>query len=672
MTTLRAEDYTIPAADLGAENPLPSFREPTDDFVLAMDPGATDEERRYVGWRSTRRVLPYRMADGYNRDRKPRAFKSFVLENENLKATFLPELGGRLVSLYCKNTKSELVERNPVFQPANLALRNAWFSGGVEWNTTVLGHYYLTCAPVFAARIKGLQGEPALRIYEWDRVKCFPWQIDFHLPPGAKVLFARVKLVNPHPYELPMYWWSNMAVSETPKTRVLVPSETCFQHNGDAPLDIMEMPMLRGRDYTYSSNVEFAHEIYFRFKPAQRPWIAAVHGDGRGIIQASSSRLQGRKLFYFGQNAGGRNWQRYLSDGKQSYLEIQAGIGRIQPTCIPMPSDSQWTWTETYGPLEIDPKKAHSKNYVEAWQAAQVYLDQQIPQPKLEALNEELEKSARSMPDEVLFVGSGWGALERRRLAKSGLADRIPAELVFANSTLGTDQEPWLKLLEEGALPEVSTKAEDPGQLMTQEEWYWRLERALKEKKGDHWYARYIQGVMRLESRDVFGARKALLKSIELAPTSWAYRTLSVLERRAGKLDEAVELMKKGWAVGPQIAPLAIELAQSLAEAQKFDELRAFCAGLPEKIRGHERIRIAQAHAALKTGHFDEVEAVFSYPFATMREGEATLAELWFAFHEHRLSKAEKVPIDANLRARVKKECPVPANIDFRIILEIV
>ena len=42
---------------------------------------------------------------------------------------------------------------NPVFQPGNLAIRNAWFSGGVEWNMGIRGHSVYTCSPVFAARV---------------------------------------------------------------------------------------------------------------------------------------------------------------------------------------------------------------------------------------------------------------------------------------------------------------------------------------------------------------------------------------------------------------------------------------------------------------------------------------------------------------------------------------
>ncbi|WP_344841667.1 DUF5107 domain-containing protein [Nonomuraea dietziae] len=51
----------------------------------------------------------------------------------------MPGLGGRLWSLVELSTGRELLHRNPVIQPANLALRDAWFAGGVEWNLGTTG-----------------------------------------------------------------------------------------------------------------------------------------------------------------------------------------------------------------------------------------------------------------------------------------------------------------------------------------------------------------------------------------------------------------------------------------------------------------------------------------------------------------------------------------------------
>ena len=133
-------------------------------------------------------------------------------------------MGGRLVSLFYKPENRELLHVNPVFQPANLAIRNAWFSGGIEWNIGQFGHTFTTCAPVFAAAIRGAQGEPGLRLYEFERCKRLFWQIDFTLPPGLPFLVAYTRVINPNPEPTSMYWWTNTAVDERPGVRVLAPA----------------------------------------------------------------------------------------------------------------------------------------------------------------------------------------------------------------------------------------------------------------------------------------------------------------------------------------------------------------------------------------------------------------------------------------------------------------
>ena len=121
MTTLRSDNLTILGAPLGGENPLPFFRSPQHDLPVRALPGMPSEKLAGFGVEAGFRVLPYRMQDTYGRARQPLSFKTLVLENEYLAATFLPELGGRLYSLVHKPQGRELLACNPVFQPANLA-----------------------------------------------------------------------------------------------------------------------------------------------------------------------------------------------------------------------------------------------------------------------------------------------------------------------------------------------------------------------------------------------------------------------------------------------------------------------------------------------------------------------------------------------------------------------
>ena len=150
MTELRFSEYVMPAASLGEDSALADIH--VNSYIrapIAVGEHVSAEDGKYIGKGMISTLLPYRISDGYDRNRTDRAFFAAVLENECMRAVFLPELGGRLWSLTDKRSGRELLYKNDVLQPANLALRNAWFSGGVEWNVGIKGHNPLTAAPLF-------------------------------------------------------------------------------------------------------------------------------------------------------------------------------------------------------------------------------------------------------------------------------------------------------------------------------------------------------------------------------------------------------------------------------------------------------------------------------------------------------------------------------------------
>lgn len=134
MSTLTIDNYEMPAARLGPDNPLvPLSSKPADVANRSdLDENNPEEERRYVNYGAVEGHLPYLVQGDYDRERRKRSFRVAVLENEVLRAIFLLDFGGRLWSLFHKGDRRELLYLNPVFQPVNFAIRNAWFSGGVE------------------------------------------------------------------------------------------------------------------------------------------------------------------------------------------------------------------------------------------------------------------------------------------------------------------------------------------------------------------------------------------------------------------------------------------------------------------------------------------------------------------------------------------------------------
>lgn len=641
MTSLRLTEYLIPAADLGSENPLPPLTGGRDlHAVQNADPGIPDDMRRNMTYGGLPNILPYLMQDGYNREKKPRSLRAAVLENEILRATFLLELGGRLWSLYHKPSGRELLSVNPVFQPANLALRNAWFSGGVEWNIGTIGHSPFTCAPLHARSLRSADGTPMLRLYEWERIRQVTFCIDAWLPAGSPVLFVRVRIQNPCPCETPMYWWSNIAVPETPWTRVLVPAERAFHfdYNG---LRIIPTPENEGTDYTYATRLQNAADFFFDIPEDRRPWITALDETGSGLFQVSTPRLRGRKLFVWGMARGGRKWQEFLSQPGQAYIEIQAGLARTQLEHLPMPANARWDWVEGYGLLEADPTRVHGADWEQAAAAAGAAIDAIVSR---ETLERELQREPVDEPGEVLQHGSGWGALEQIRRQKSG---ETPLPLPFDNESLESAQRPWLKLLETGHFPREGGSDLPPAPLI-QSEWQKLLESDPDWRKN--WLAQLQLGLMKYARGDSDGARTAWEWSLALHSNPWANRNLAVLYHQQQRDLLAGEYYLCALRLKPDLLPLAIETGQFLIETGASATWLELLPDLPPAVRQKGRIRLLEARAALEAGQIEHAgQLIAALPvIEDIREGELSLSQLWYDY-----------------QARIGQNNPLPAHFDF-------
>ncbi|MDZ4764798.1 MAG: DUF5107 domain-containing protein, partial [Chloroflexota bacterium] len=364
MSELRLENWTIPTVPLGADNPLPNFN------PAQYQPLQRDRDAGFVP-----NYLPYTVQDDYTRARQPKEQRVAVLENDILRASFLLDWGARLWSLVHKPSGRELLYVNPILQPGNLAMRNAWFSGGVEWNMGVIAHTPFTCSPLFAARVTTPDGTPVLRLYEWERIRQAAYQIDAYLPDGSSVLYIRVRLVNPFDRPLPIYWWSNIAVPEADDVRVLVPAERAYQYAlSAADLRTVPIPVVEGEDITYTTRFKRAADYFFLIPDDQRKWITALDGRGAGLLQVSTARLFGRKLFLWGTGQGGKRWQEWLNGENQRYLEIQAGLAPTQLEYATMPPRAEWSWLEGYGLIEADSAAVHGAN----WNAARAEVETQL------------------------------------------------------------------------------------------------------------------------------------------------------------------------------------------------------------------------------------------------------------------------------------------------------
>jgi tetratricopeptide (TPR) repeat protein len=501
-----------------------------------------------------------------------------------------------------------------------------------------------------------------VRLYEWERMRGVLYQLDAWLPPDSHLLFVAVRLINPNEVEVPTYWWSNIAVPETPECRVLVPAEAAYRHGHGGALDSVPIPYLDGRDVTYPAAAPVSTDYFFRVGESRRPWVACLDGGGRGLVQTSTRRLKGRKLFVWGQTPGGRRWQEFLSVPERPYLEIQAGLARTQGECLPLPAGARWHWVEAYGLMEADPAVVHGRDWAAATGAVEARLEALLPADALAEAEIAALAGFDQPPDVHLSLGSGWAALERLRRAADGEGPLAPAGLPFPSGGPGVEQAPWQALLSDGVFPQWDP-AQGPGAYLVQPPWRRRLHDSLP--RCDHWLTWLHLGVMAFAAGEIEAAEAAWKTSLERTPTAWALRNLAVLDRRAGLREEAAERWARALALAPDEPRLAIEAGSALLDAGRA---REWLEQLSPRLRDHGRIRLLEARAWLDLGDLERTEAILRGALVVpdVREGEVSLTDLWWRLQELRLARAEGREVDDEVRRRARLVAP-PADLDFRM-----
>lgn len=669
---IEIKDYVINSADLGNENPLPDIKNVS--YIHAgynATDKISDEEKKYFGKGMINTILPYTLQDGYNRNRKPKVFKSVQLENEYLKAVFLPELGGRLWSLYDKVGKRELLYKNTVFQPANLALRNAWFSGGIEFNVSVKGHNFLTCSPLFADIIELENGEQALHLYEFERIREITYSIVAYLPKGSKYLYLKEIVENNSNKEKFIYWWSNIAVPETKGTRIIVPTDETFvssYNEGSYVIDKIPVPTYNGKDLSYPCNSVRSQDYFYKIPDSSAKWIAAVDENGKGLVQFSNKEMIGRKLFVWGMGNGGRHWGEWLSEPGQAYIEIQAGIARTQLEHIPFKAGEILSWVECYGAIDCNADNVHSDN----WKIAQkevennslLNLSPNALEDHLESVFPKIDFSKRKR----LMLGSGWGYIENKIRETLGQS-KVSIYCDFPRESVGSKEENWLNLLENGRFRKTDP-TEYPNSYVSNAFWKKYLEDALNKQGNSKWYIYYHLGVLSYINSDIENALDFFEKSISETENPWSYRNIAMIYLKEKHNDDLALLnIDKAFKILPSCKSIAVNVAEIYIKCKKYKEYIDLFNNFGDELKKCGRLLLYKSVSLIELDRIEEAKEIVNEDFmmSDIQEGELSISYCWFVLYQKIISKETGIKDAETLKKLQCKKYPLPKSLDYRM-----
>jgi len=293
-------------------------------------------------------VYPYTMQDHLYRTKEDRTYRALFLENEYLKVTCLPELGGRLHSVLDKTTGAETFHLNNVIKPSMIAMRGAFISGGVEWNAGPQVHTVTILSPVDALVGTNGDGSAYLEVSNLEKTLRTRWTVRVTLHPGRAYLDEQIRIFNPVDAVNPYYFWNCTAFPAKSGTRFIYPMTLGTDHYG---VDFFNWPVHEGKDLSWLKNYEtwasiFSVDCIFDF------FGAYDVDDDRGVVQvANHYELSGKKAWTWGTWDFGLVSQKNLTDDDGPYIEVQSGPLPTQSDYGMLLPRQQVAWREWWYPV---------------------------------------------------------------------------------------------------------------------------------------------------------------------------------------------------------------------------------------------------------------------------------------------------------------------------------
>jgi len=280
-------------------------------------------------------VYPYMSyAETSNRP-VPKKYRFIVLQNDYVKATICPDLGGKVYSLIHKPSGKEVLYVPDVIRYTRILPRFYFIAGGIEvsfpishsptQNETVLfkidktkDRMYVTC------------GERELRFG-------MQWSVEYSLGINDNFLTQRVVFYNPGNSAYPWMSWSNAALPSAPDTKYDFPKGKVLSHS--SKVDTIDWEKQGPK---IESDIKEMTGYFWKTKDVNA-FGAFTPSMGTGLYHIADEKIaSGIKLWSYG-TANDSAWSVLSTAKHQTYIEIQGGpIGDQSIKLEMQPHQKRW------------------------------------------------------------------------------------------------------------------------------------------------------------------------------------------------------------------------------------------------------------------------------------------------------------------------------------------
>lgn len=301
----------------------------------------------------------------------PRDYALLVMENEYLRVTVLPELGGRIFQLISRTTGSNQLYQNPVIMPTHYGpVEQGWWlaAGGIEWGLPVEEHGYEWGEP-WSWSVATTTAGVTVTVQDTLDPNLLRATVDLFLPAYRAYVAVTPRLENPTAVSISYKFWINAMLAPGPHNQpsaglefVFNADEMSVHSTGDSRLPGHFPVEPTGPDYRFGwplfdgtdfSRLASWHEWlgFFEYPRAAADFIGVYdHDAGEGVARVFPSDVaRGAKGFAFGW-ANPTDWHQWTDDGS-SYVELHGGVAPTFWDTAVLAAGASLSWTEFWYPI---------------------------------------------------------------------------------------------------------------------------------------------------------------------------------------------------------------------------------------------------------------------------------------------------------------------------------
>jgi len=251
----------------------------------------------------------------------PRDYRAIILENDYLKITILPDLGGRLYRLIYKPTGQSVFYENEPLKPTPFCEQGWWIAtGGIEWCFPLTEHSTNTQHPWNYAVTRSSEAATVTVSDDHQRVGLSE-SVSITLEPGSCAFILDVRLSNPGFSPKQFMYWSNAMYPAHDGVEFIVPTHWTSY----GPGSIHPWPVRNGKDLSRFDNWEsFGSEFATKLEAG----FAGVYDHVRDLGMVRTFPLgtaRGVKIFSYGHTKTTYLQPYRYTDTEKSYFEMMGG-----------------------------------------------------------------------------------------------------------------------------------------------------------------------------------------------------------------------------------------------------------------------------------------------------------------------------------------------------------